>query len=668
MSLRHRITLLIVVLLTVSITGNSALLVWLGERAVLQRALGDGVAIARLLANGVALSERLPGIVDAQLDRQMVAQAALAEELVDLAHQQGLPDTELDARLAQIVARTAIKRIMALDRNGMVVTQVTRQFEPPLPGDHEIALTRAFAQTGPGKNWAQALSPLKLPGHASRMRFAGVRAQTGDGLVVIGQGLAASRALRHQIGPERNISAMVGAAGIESIWIFGEREELLARSSLDRDPASTTATTPELAGVRKVIQTGDPLSLNDGDVIRVIAPVLDDDGLPMGATLVRFSTAAVHEAVRRTILVAIALTLALLVVGVIVADRLGRRIARPIVAIADAARAVHRHAYDDRMMAPISARGDEIGSLARDFADMAKKVLAREEELDRLVASRTQQLNERNTELTQAIAVIQEDLEAARLLQHAILPQHFPLAPSFAGVAIMTAARHIGGDFYDFFMVDEDHLAILIADVSGKGVPAALFMAISRTILRAQAMATPQPSECVRRANDQICTQNPMYLFITVFYGLLNVRTGVFRFVNAGHPSPVLLQPAEREVSPLPWTEGVALGVVEDVVYREDQVTLSPGDTMVLYTDGVSEAMDNSGSEFTDARILETLGGELDDAVDGILRHLMQDVRKFVAGAPQSDDLTCVVLRYLGDPAATGPDESRERVPAPSAA
>jgi sigma-B regulation protein RsbU (phosphoserine phosphatase) len=646
MSLRHRITLLIVVLLTVSITGNSALLVWLGERTVLERALGDGTAIARLLANGVALSESLPGIVDAQLDRQMVAQAALAEELIDLARQQGLSNTELDTRLARVVARTGIKRILALDRNGMVVTQVTRQFEPSLSGDHEVALTRAFAQTATGKRWAQALSPLKLPGHTSRMRFAGVRAKTGDGLVVIGQGLAQSRALRHQIGPERNISAMVGAAGIQSIWIFGEREELLARSSLDRDPAARTATKPELAGVRKVIQTGDPLSLNDGDVIRVIAPVLDDDGLPMGATLVRFSTAAVHQAVRRNILVSVALTLSLLVIGVVVADRLGRRIARPIVAIADAARAVHSHAYDDGMMAPIAARGDEIGSLARDFADMAKKVLAREEELDRLVGIRTEQLNERNQELTQAMAVIQDDLEAARLLQHAILPQHFPLAPSFAGVAIMTAARHIGGDFYDFFMVDEDHLAILIADVSGKGVPAALFMAVTKTLLKASSSRRAPMAEMIGHVNDELCEQTDSGMFVSLLYAHLNTRTGALEFCNAGHPPPYLLTASDTR--PLCGAKDVALGAMPALDYHSTAIQLSPGDTLFFYTDGVTEALDRGDRFYTSARLECVLHDVSGLPVEKITRGVVRDVRTFCGEREQSDDISVMALRWLG--------------------
>ncbi|HJU15923.1 MAG TPA: SpoIIE family protein phosphatase [Stellaceae bacterium] len=648
MPLRYRITVLIVVLLAVSVLGNTTLLMLLGEQAAVQRARADGVAIARLLANGIAIAERLPDVVDAQITRQMIAEAALAAQLIDVAHSEGLTDVAIESRLAQVVARTPIGRIVALDRDGRTTLRAAKAYEFPAAQQYERPLAEAFAGTAPGRHWAQALPPLSLPGHSAAIRFAGVRAPQGDGLVIVGQNTAAMQALRREIGPERNISAMVGTAGIEGIWIFGERRHLLARSVTRGDKA--VAPTPrERASVAEVIRTAHAQSVNDGDLIRVTAPVLDDDGLPVGAAVIRFSTADLHAALAHTVFLSIALTLLLLIVAVAAANQLGRRISRPIVAIADAARSVRGRTYDDAMLRGIAQRNDEIGSLARDFGDMAHQVLAREEELDRLVSLRTQELNERNRQLTQAIDTIQTDLDAARALQHAILPQQFPSGRSISGVAVMTAARHVGGDFYDYFMVDDDHLAILIADVSGKGVPAGLFMAVSRTILRAQAMATPQPAECMRRANAQISAQNPMFLFITVFYGLLDIRTGRLRYVAAGHPPPILLRRAAHRLAPLPGTEGMALGIVGDLGYREGEVVLSVGDTLVLYTDGVSEAMDAAGDLFTDERILAALADEFESEVDAILEHLVDSVDRFVDGAPQSDDLTCIVLRYLGE-------------------
>lgn len=648
MPLRTRITLLIAVLLAAAVLGNAALLVLMDKRAALQRAQKDGVAIARLLANGVAIAEHMPDVLDAQIGRQMIAEAALAARLIDLARRRGLPDVAIERRLAQIVARTPINRIVALDRDGRMTLRAARTYQFPAPGAREPALAEAFARVAPGRRWAQALVPPRRSGREGAMRFAAVRARHGAGLVILGQDTAATRALRREIGPERNISAMVGTANIEGIWIFGEKGHLLARSVTHGERA-VNASAREMASVAAVIRTAHAQSFDDGARIRVAAPILDADGLPVGAALIRFSTADLRAALARTIALSIALTLLLLLGAVAAADRLGQRISRPIVAIADAARAVRARSYDDAMLRAIATRNDEIGSLARDFGDMAHQVLAREEELDRLVSLRTRELDERNRELTQAIGTIQADLDAARLLQHAILPQQFPPEPRLAGVAIMTAARHIGGDFYDYFMVDDDHLAILIADVSGKGVPAGLFMAVSRTILRAQAMATPTPAECMRRANAQLCAQNPMFLFITVFYGLLDIRTGGLSYVAAGHPPPILMRRAPRRLAPLPGTEGMALGVLGELGYREGEAVLAPGDTLVLYTDGVSEAMDAAGDQFTDERILAALSGGFEAEVGAILARLIASVDDFVAGAPQSDDLTCVVLRYLGE-------------------
>jgi sigma-B regulation protein RsbU (phosphoserine phosphatase) len=647
MPLRTRITLLIAVLLSVSVLGNAALLVLMDQRAALQRAQRDGVAIARLLAGGVAIAESLPDIVDAQITRQMVAEAALAAQLIEVAREKGLPDVAIARRLAQIVARTPINRIMALARDGRITLQAAPTYQFPAARERDPTLAEAFARTGPGGRWAQVLAPLRLPGRAAAMQFAGVRAPRGGGLVIVGQDMAAMRALRREIGPERNISAMVGTANIEGIWIFGEKRHLLARS-VTRGDRAVAVTPAEMASLAAVIRTAHAQSVDDGELIRVTAPILDADGLPVGAALIRFSTADLRAALAHTIFLSAALTLLLLLLAVAAANQLGRRISHPIVAIADAARAVRGRIYDQTMLREVARRSDEIGSLARDFGDMAHQVLAREEELDRLVSLRTRELDERNRQLTQAIDTIQADLDAARALQHAILPQQFPPERRLAGVAVMTAARHVGGDFYDYFMVDDDHLAILIADVSGKGVPAGLFMAVSRTILRAQAMATPQPAECMCRANAQLCAQNPMFLFITVFYGLLDIRTGGLRYVAAGHPPPILLRRAARRLAPLPGTEGTALGVVGDLVYREGEAVLARGDTLVLYTDGVSEAMDAAGEPFTDERILAALAGEFESEVGAILGRLIESVDDFVAGAPQSDDLTCVVLRYLG--------------------
>ncbi|MBF0392929.1 MAG: PP2C family protein-serine/threonine phosphatase [Alphaproteobacteria bacterium] len=642
MRLSHRITLLIVALLSVTALSVAASLIWLGDRALTSRADSDSRAIAGLLADGASLAALIPGIVTQEVGRQMIAEATLAGMMVDAARQGGISDFEINLRLAEAAARTALDEIWVLKPDGLVVYGTNSQYDPPNPGQRDESLAHAFEAVAQGRRWAESKVPLELPDYSKPMAFAAVR--LGDGhLVVVGQNLGVSDDLRRRIGPSRTIETMVGQADIQAVWIFSEAEAVLAGTNLGGHASPTSA---ELAGVREAIQSGRTKTIAAKGATSVVSPLLDADRLPIGTVLVRFSTAQAEAAAHRNIAISVGLAALLLAFGAIAARLVSGRISGPILAIADAARAVHDRSFRAAMLASVGGRADEIGGLARDFTKMAEQVLAREEELDRLVALRTAELAERNSQLTQAVDAIQADLDAARALQQAILPQVFPDRASLSGKAVMTAARHVGGDFYDFFMVDEEHMAVLIADVSGKGIPAALFMAVSRTVLRARAIMTPSPAECVPSANDEIVSQNPQELFITVFYGLLNIRTGDFRYVNAGHLPPVHV--SRSGIVRIACSRGMALGVMDGLSFREDRMTLAEGDTLVLYTDGVSEAMNEGDQEFTDQRVLDSVGRHAGKPVGDILDGLVADVAEFVGEAPPSDDLTCIVLRYLG--------------------
>ena len=186
-----------------------------------------------------------------------------------------------------------------------------------------------------------------------------------------------------------------------------------------------------------------------------------------------------------------------------------------------------------------------------------------------------------------------------------------------------------------------------MADVSGKGVPAAFFMAIARTVMRAAAARHPTPGPCLQEVNDAICEQNPQDLFVTLFYGILDPDSGEFIYANAGHNPPFVVR-RPGEVAPLPMTGGMAVGVMPGLPYNEDAVTMAPGDTMFLYTDGITEAMNVDNEEFTEARLEEVLADGHDLPVDVVLTNVTSAVVKFVGEAEQSDDITCVVLRYDG--------------------
>lgn len=246
------------------------------------------------------------------------------------------------------------------------------------------------------------------------------------------------------------------------------------------------------------------------------------------------------------------------------------------------------------------------------------------------------------------LAGLQQELEIARKMQLAILPRTAPNRKELNVAAVMIPAKEIGGDFYDYFMLDENRMAIVVADVSGKGVAAAFFMAISRTLLKSTAKFLQAPEECIAELNDLLCVDNDQMMFVTVFYGILDLVTGRFHFVNAGHNPPVLIRENENPEY-LPRSPSMVLAVMDGVPFPSGELFLRPGDVLVLYTDGVTEATDPDGVLYGDDRLLHTLG-RMDHTADvsKITDLLLSDIRVFERGAPQADDITCVVLNYQG--------------------
>ncbi|MBN8998326.1 MAG: SpoIIE family protein phosphatase, partial [Rhizobiales bacterium] len=343
-----------------------------------------------------------------------------------------------------------------------------------------------------------------------------------------------------------------------------------------------------------------------------------------------------------------AASLAVMAIGASLAAVSARRIARPVEAMTRAAREIDARTFDPATLDPLAAQGDELGTLARVFRHMAIEVQRREEHLEQLVRARTAELEHKNGLLEEAARRVEAELGAARSLQAAMLPQILPANPAFSGTAAMLPAREMGGDFYDFFALDDHRLGLVIADVSGKGVPAAFFMAISRTVLQSFARESGSPGECLARSNDVLCAQNPMELFVTAFYGILDAQTGLLTYANGGHNPPLAVRRGDGRVEEVPRTGGLALGVMAEVAYAERSVQLAPGDTLFLYTDGISEAMDPSGHEFTEERLKASLDGAASKSVEVVLSGVTGALSDFVGGAPQSDDITCLVIRYLG--------------------
>jgi sigma-B regulation protein RsbU (phosphoserine phosphatase) len=245
---------------------------------------------------------------------------------------------------------------------------------------------------------------------------------------------------------------------------------------------------------------------------------------------------------------------------------------------------------------------------------------------------------------------LKTDLAVASEIQHAILPQHFPPIPDFADKvdisALMNAAKDVGGDFYDFFRVDETHFGFTIADVSGKGVPAALYMAVSRTLIRSFGLKGLEASKCLRAANQVLSKESVDCMFVTVFYGVMDVNTGNVSYCNAGHNPPYILR-KDGTTEMLPMSSDITLGIMSDMDFTEKKLQLEHGDALLMFTDGVTEAINTDMVEYGEERLETKLKECSQLSADDTIHLLREDVRQYAGEAEQSDDITLVGIRRI---------------------
>jgi sigma-B regulation protein RsbU (phosphoserine phosphatase) len=250
---------------------------------------------------------------------------------------------------------------------------------------------------------------------------------------------------------------------------------------------------------------------------------------------------------------------------------------------------------------------------------------------------------------------MQGELNIGREIQMGMLPQHFPAYPDrddFTVYATLEPAREVGGDLFDFFLIDEDHLCFLVGDVSDKGVPAALFMAVTKTLIKSLAMSDTDTASIVTHVNDELAENNESSMFVTLFVAILDTRTGLMAYTNAGH-NPPHIRKADGTVLTLDDRHGPVAGAIEGITFGGSELTLERGDTVILYTDGVTEAMDVDHVQFTDATLEALIADTPYDSPEASVHLVNSAVAKHRGKAEQSDDITVLVLEYKGlDPSA----------------
>lgn len=247
------------------------------------------------------------------------------------------------------------------------------------------------------------------------------------------------------------------------------------------------------------------------------------------------------------------------------------------------------------------------------------------------------------------LIALQQELDIANVIQTSILPKTFPPFPDrkeFDIYAKMIPAREVGGDLYDFFLIDKYRLGVVIADVSGKGIAAALLMAVTKTLLKATAYKGMPADNVLAEVNSILFDESPPNMFVTLFYGVLDTRSGAFEYSNAGHNSPYLLT-NDNVVKRIDDVGGLILGAIKDADYQSNVIMLKQGESLFFYTDGVTESFNKDNEEFKEKRLEELLINKNILSSADIINQVFESVQSFSNGVEQSDDITCVALKYL---------------------
>ncbi|SHK41050.1 sigma-B regulation protein RsbU (phosphoserine phosphatase) [Selenomonas ruminantium] len=353
-----------------------------------------------------------------------------------------------------------------------------------------------------------------------------------------------------------------------------------------------------------------------------------------------------NQSIQQTLLAVLALAALFLMAVPLVSSRVAERFVSPIHELADGVREIASGNLEKKLSINT---GNEIEHLAVCFNAMTDELQNQMKNLAQVTADKER---------------ISTELSVATNIQESMLPRIFPPFPEkkeFDIYASMHPAKEVGGDFYDFYMLDENHVMLTIADVSGKGVPAALFMVIAKTILKNFALTMSGSKDLaplVSCTNDQLCQNNDAMMFVTAFVGLLNIKTGHFTYVNAGHNPPLIYRKKENKFSYMDVKRNFVLGGMDELMFKGQDLTLEPGDKLFLYTDGVTEALNESDELYGEERLIDTLDAAGADKVN--LQELLAMVQKSLAlhvgTAAQSDDITMLALSYYGDMAKEGDD------------
>ena len=440
---------------------------------------------------------------------------------------------------------------------------------------------------------------------------------------------------------------IIKASGAKYLYIAIPNEDGTIRYIYDSsgmELGSVDPVTDFLDEALKIYNTGEMITDNYFDrespkygwLTSSIIPIKTDDGNTVALLFVDIAMEIIESTLLKYILRALIISGALLVIFLIFSwAQMNKYVINPIHTIEKCLdKFVDNNAEITEELNAINTK-DELQTLSSSIYTMETAIV---DYIDRI------------TNITAEKERIGAELNIATQIQANMLPSIFPPFPDrteFDIYATMTPAKEVGGDFYDFFMIDDSHVGIVIADVSGKGVPAALFMAISKTLIKNRTqMGTFSPAEVLAKINNQLCENNRAQMFVTVWLGILDVNTGKIIASNAGHEFPAIKHDGKFEL--LKDKHGLVLAGIENVKYTDYEIQLQKGDSLYVYTDGVAEATNINNELFGTERMIDALNINPDGDCRDILKNVSDAIDEFVNEAPQFDDITMLCLEYYG--------------------
>ena len=657
MTLRGRLFLLVTLLIITSIPGTAAVFAYGYWQSILERTQHNGMLLTRLLAQSISFNQQMPAVVEDLVSDAVLAQANMVAHLIQLAQKQKVSQREVNRSLHHVAAREEIAEIWVTDRQGVPRFWSLPDIDATLSIKSGLTRQPLFRPVLEGHRYTIVTDLVRRDLEGREIYYVGVAMPDRSGMVLIARQPGRSNESTNRIGLKRLMEAVMSgtlsSTSIDTIRVFDHDLQPLAVTSIKGVDETTALTINERRLLEEVLNTGAPTTylenrqMDDALLghtqLQVAGPVFGADGLPEGATLVNL-TIDMRDSLQTQLALGGGLTVVLLALGLALALPFLNRVVQPLARLTVQTQRLAERNFDadpemEAELAGISTgRRDEVAYLGGALRSMVATLKTYIADLKETTAAKER---------------IEGELAAARSIQMGLLPRDFTLTAGYDLYAVLEPAKAVGGDLFDFFMLDDHRLFFLIGDVSDKGVPAALFMAVTKTLFTTEAQRdSTSVSGIMERVNTALCQNNPEGMFVTVFIGILDVRTGAILGSDGGHDAPLALR--QGGVAVVEKKGGMALGLFADVAYREWTIQLAPGEGLVIYTDGVSEAMNAKNQMFGSSRLLDVLRGLGPEAPARVVTgSVMSAVRGFVGGHPQSDDITLLALRWVpADPSA----------------